>query len=301
MMRALRLRGTWSERTWTILNYLFLALIGFVCLYPLLFVVSASFSDPAEVVAGRVYLLPRHFSLKTYEFLLGFAYLWSSLLNTLFYVLVGTALNVALTMAAAYPLSRAGLRGRRPLTIFIIFTMFFGGGMIPTFLVVRQLGLIDTRWAMIIPSAVSAWNLIVARSYLATNIPDELVEAAELDGANDLQTFLRVVIPISGPIIAVITLFYAIGHWNDFFSALLYLRDQALYPIQVFLRLVVNGAQVTGGLTGTGVGSSTEERSLITFTLRYAMIVVATVPVMFIYPFLQRYFVKGMMIGSLKG
>jgi len=180
---------------------------------------------------------------------------------------------------------------------FIVFTMFFSAGMIPNFLVVKAIGILNTRWAMILPGALSAWNLILARTYLAANIPDEIVEAAEIDGASDLRVFLLVVLPLSLPILAVITLFYAVGHWNDFFSALIYLRDQSLYPLQVVLQKIVT----TGSQMQMTAGRTAAERALFAHTIKYAVIMVATVPILLIYPFLQKYFVKGVMLGALKG
>ncbi len=278
-------------------NYAALALLAFVCIYPFIWIAAASISDPQQVLSGNVYLLPKNITFDSYEIVLGYKQLWVSYGNTIYYVVVGTFINVVLTMITAYPLSRTWFRGRNIISAFIVFTMFFSGGMIPTFLVVKSVGIMNTRWAMILPGAISAWNFILARTYLQSNIPDELVEAAEIDGANDLRVFISVVLPLSTPIIAVITLFYAIGHWNDFFSALLYLRDQSLYPLQVVLRQIVTSGsqmQMTAGRTAT-------ERALFAHTIKYAVIMVATIPIMLIYPFVQKYFVKGVMLGALKG
>jgi putative aldouronate transport system permease protein len=291
----LRRRQPLGDITWHVFNYSALALLAFACVYPFIWVAFASLSHPDEVLAGSVYLWPRRFTLTAYEIVLGYSQLWISYANTVFYVVVGTAVNVALTMLTAYPLSRAWFRGRSVVTAIIVFTMFFSGGMIPTFLVVRAVGILNTRWAMILPGAISAWNLIMARTYLSANIPDELIEAAEMDGANDLRVLWSVVLPLSTPVVAVITLFYAVGHWNDFFSALIYLRDQSLYPQQVVLQQIVT----TGTQMQMTAGRTTVERAMFAHTIKYAVIMVGTLPILTIYPFLQKYFVRGVMLGAL--
>lgn len=283
---------------WNVFSYSALALLACACLYPFIWVASASLSSPEEVISGRVVLWPRDFTLMTYQYVVGFGQLWVSYANTLFYVTVGTTLNVVLTMITAYPLSRTWFKARRVLTGFIVFTMLFSGGMIPTFLVVRSLGLLNTRWAMILPLAIGVWEVIMARAYLTANVPDELVEAAEIDGASDMQTFLRIVVPICGPIIAVITLFYAVWHWNDYITALIYLTDQSLYPLQVVLRNITTSGTAAMRMT---TGATITERGLLGYTLKYAVIVMGTIPIMLVYPFVQQYFVKGTLLGSLKG
>jgi ABC-type glycerol-3-phosphate transport system permease component len=293
----MRRRLNIGDTAFTALNYTFLTLLAAVTLYPFVWVLSASFSAPQELIQGKVWLLPRSFNVEAYKIVLNYSLLWTAYLNTIFYVVVGTTLNVVLTFMAAYPLSRSRFYGRDLISFIIIFTMFFGGGMIPTFLVVRGTHLLNTRWAMIIPGAISAWNLIMTRTYLSANIPDELVEAAQIDGANDLQILWKVVTPLSLPVLAVIALFYAVGHWNEFFSALIYLRDRQLMPLQVILRQIVIIAQIDEMF----VGMQASERALISETIKYATIIVATAPILVLYPFLQKYFVKGIMIGALKG
>jgi len=287
-----------GDAAFNVFLHLSLALVAAACLYPFVWVASASFSRPDEVIAGRVVLWPRGLTTITYEYVLGYKQLWVAYANTLFYVVVGTSLNVVLTLAMAYPLSRTWFRGRSALNAFMVFTMLFSGGMIPTFLVVRMLGLLNTRWAMILPTAVGVWEIIMTRAYLSSNIPDELIEAGEIDGANDLQIFLRVVLPLSGPVIAVITLFYAVMHWNDFFSALIYLTDQTLYPLQVVLRQLVTAGTST---LSVAAGATVSERALLAYTIKYAAIMVGSVPIMLVYPFVQRHFVRGALLGSLKG
>jgi putative aldouronate transport system permease protein len=287
-----------SDALFSVFLYTALALVAVACLYPFVWVASASFSQPNIVIAGGVVLWPRGLTLVTYEYVLGYTQLWVSYANTLFYVVVGTSLNVALTLSVAYPLSRTWFRGRRVINAFMVFTMLFSGGMIPAFLVVRALGLLNTRWAMILPVAIGIWEVIMTRAYLSSNIPDELVEAGEIDGANDLQIFLRVVLPLSGPVIAVITLFYAVMHWNDYITALIYLTDQTLYPLQVVLRQLVTAGTST---LAVSAGATVAEKALLAYTLKYAAIMVGTVPIMAIYPFVQRHFVRGALLGSLKG
>lgn len=287
-----------SDTLFSIFLYTALALVAAACLYPFVWVAAASFSQPDEVIAGHVILWPCGLTLMTYEYVLGYSQLWVSYANTLFYVVVGTSLNVALTLVVAYPLSRTWFRGRRALNAFMVFTMLFSGGMIPTFLVVRALGLLNSRWAMILPGAIGVWEVIMTRAYLSSNIPDELVEAGEIDGANDLQVFFRIVLPLSGPVIAVITLFYAVWHWNDYVTALIYLSTQTLYPLQVVLRqLTVAGTSTLA----VSAGATVAEKALLAYTLKYAAIMVGTVPIMAIYPFVQRHFVRGALLGSLKG
>jgi len=293
-----RRRRSAGDLAWNLLNYGALTLLGLAAAYPFVWVISASLSDPAEVLKGSVILLPRGFDTTNYGIVLGFAAIWTGYLNTLYYVIVGTTINIMLTMLFAYPLSRIWFRARGAVNLFMIVTMFFGGGMIPTFLVVKALGLVDSRWAMIIPGAISAWNVIMARTYLSANIPDEMIEAAHIDGADDLRTLWSVVMPLSGPILAVIGLYYAVAHWNDYFSALLYLRDDSQFPLQVILRQVVQSPLESLALGG---GRTLEERSLYSRTVQYAVIVVSTVPILLVYPLLQRYFVKGVMVGALKG
>lgn len=290
-------RSTLGDYIFSAVNYTFLTLLAFATLYPFLWILSASFSAPTEVIQGKVVLWPRQFTTQAYKIVLGYPLLWTAYGNTIFYVVVGTALNVVLTFMGAYPLSRSRFSGSGPITFLVVFTMYFSGGLIPSFLLVRGLGLLDTRAAMILPGAVSAWNLIMTRTYLQANIPDELVESAQIDGANDFQILFRIVMPLSLPVLAVIALFYAVGHWNNFFSALIYLRDRSLMPLQVILRQIVIASQMSEMF----VGMQAEERAMIQHTVKYATVIVATAPILFLYPFLQKYFVKGIMIGALKG
>lgn len=279
-------------------NYLFMMALVLATVYPFIYVLATSLSDPIKVMAGEVWLLPIGLTFDAYDIVLRSKTVWNAYGNTLFYVVAGTSLNVVLTLLGAYPLSRRSLYGRGLFSFVIVFTMFFGAGMIPNFLLVKELGMLNTRWALIIPGAISAWLLIMTRTYLQANIPDELVEAAQIDGANDLIILWRLVVPLSLPILAVIALFYGVGHWNEYVSALIYLRDVSLQPLQVILRQILL-AQM--GLDLTTMVDDTFKEALMAQTLRPATTIVATVPILLFYPFLQRYFVKGMMVGSLKG
>lgn len=287
-----------GDKIFTIFNYCFLTLMFLVTLYPIIFVVSASFSDPKALMAGRVWLFPVDFSLEGYRVVMNYKRVWTGFGNSLYYAVVGTMINVAITIMAAYPLSRKDFFARNKISFIFAFTMWFSGGMIPSFLLIKNLHLYDTRWALIIPGAISVYNTFITRTYFQTNIPDELLESAKLDGCDDFGFLFRVVLPLSGPILAVISLFYAVGHWNSYFGALIYLNKQELFPLQIVLRevLILNTAQdMVGNL------DLQSERELMSEVLKNSLIVIASLPVIAIYPFVQKFFVKGMMIGAIKG
>ena len=295
----IRIRESRVDRIFNLVNYTILTVFLLVILYPLIYVVSASFSDGAAVISGRVVLWPVDFSLEAYKKIFEYESIWTGYSNSLFYAVVGTAVNVTLTLFAAYPLSRPDLYGRKWILGLFVFTMFFNGGLIPSYLLVKDLGMLDTRAAMIIPQALSVWNLIIAITYFRFAIPRELLEASQLDGCNDFQYFFRILLPLSAPIIAVLTLFYAINHWNQFFSAMIYLSDKSLFPLQLILRDILISSQVDMNMMEDLQSMAAKEamREL----LKYALIVVASVPVLMIYPFVQKYFVRGIMLGSIKG
>nr|WP_275983901.1 carbohydrate ABC transporter permease [Paenibacillus hamazuiensis] len=282
-----------------IVNHVILFIFAITILYPLIYIVSASFSSSAAVVSGRVWLFPVEPSLAGYDAVFKHKLIVSSFLNSLFYMIVGTAINVVFTLMAAYPLSRKDFMPRNAVMALFVFTMMFSGGLIPSYLIVKQLGMIDTRWSLIIPGAIAVWNMIITRTYFQTTIPDELLEAAQMDGCDDWTFLRKIVLPLSGPIIAVIALFYAVGHWNQYFNALLYLKHQELYPLQLVLRDILVQNEVDASMI-TDVADAAAREGLREL-LKYSLIVVSTVPVLIIYPFIQRHFVKGMMIGSLKG
>lgn len=288
-----------SDRWFNIINYFILLLFTITILYPLVYIVSASFSSPLAVISGKVWLWPVDFSLAGYEAVFKHKLIWTGFYNSVLYTVGGTLLNVVLTLMAAYPLSRKDFYVRNVIMALFVFTMLFSGGLIPSYLLVKELGMIDTRWALILPGAFSVMNVIIARTFFQTTIPDELLDAGQLDGCSDFKFLMKVVLPLSGPIIAVLTLFYAVGHWNSFFSALLYLKRQELYPLQLVLRDILIQNEVDAEMM-TDVADASARESLREL-LKYSLIVVSTIPVLVIYPFIQRHFVKGMMIGSLKG
>jgi multiple sugar transport system permease protein/putative aldouronate transport system permease protein len=292
---------TRGDRIFLAFNNVFLAIILLLVAYPLIFIVSSSFSSTSAVINGRVWLFPVNPSLEAYKAVFENKYIWQGYLNSTIYMLTGTLLNVVVTILAAYPLSRKDFKARNPVMLFFAFTMFFSGGLIPTYMLIGNLGLMNTRWAMILPGALSVWNMIITRTYFQSNISTELLEAAQLDGCSDFKFLVKIVIPLSSAIIAVISLFYAVGHWNAYFNALIYLNDKKLYPLQLVLRellimQVVDPSMVSGELLKEML-----RKQAMRELLKYAVIVVASLPVMIMYPFVQKYFVKGVMIGSLKG
>lgn len=266
---------------------------------PLLYVLAASFSSASAVVAGKVYLWPVDFSLAGYKAVFENSNIVRSFCNSVFYVVLGTAINVALTVCAAYPLSRRDMPGGNLIMMLFSFTMIFSGGMIPTYMLMSNLHLLNTVWAMVIPGAISVYNMIITRTFFRSNIPNELLEASQIDGCSDFVFFVRMVLPLSKAIIAVITLYYAIAHWNDYFNAFLYLTNKKLFPLQIILREILIVNQVNGDMIMDA--ELMEAKEGLSELLKYSLIVVSVVPVLIIYPFVQRYFVKGVMIGSIKG
>ncbi len=280
-----------------VINVILLLAASIICLYPMLYILFASFSDPAELIKyNGILVKPLGFSLAGYKEVVNNKEVFTGLMNTLFYVTVGTTLSVLVTSMLAYPLSRPSFKYRRQLQLFIILTMFVSGGMIPLYLVVKGLGLLNTRWAIILPSLVSAYNLTVMRSSLE-QLPISLEESAKLDGANDFVILFRIILPLSKAIVAVMVLFYGVAQWNMWFNASIYLKDRSLYPLQLFLReiLINTGADNMVMDTSTGAKASLQQ------VIKYALIVVSTVPILVVYPFLQKYFVKGVLLGAVKG
>ncbi len=280
-----------------VINVILLLAASIICLYPMLYILFASFSDPAELIKyNGILVKPLGFSLAGYKEVVNNKEVFTGLMNTLFYVTVGTTLSVLVTSMLAYPLSRPSFKYRRQLQLFIILTMFVSGGMIPLYLVVKGLGLLNTRWAIIMPSLVSAYNLTVMRSSLE-QLPISLEESAKLDGANDFVILFRIILPLSKAIVAVMVLFYGVAQWNMWFNASIYLKDRSLYPLQLFLReiLINTGADNMVMDTSTGAKASLQQ------VIKYALIVVSTVPILVVYPFLQKYFVKGVLLGAVKG
>lgn len=297
-LRPGRVRDSGVDRLFMACVYLLLITFLAVVLLPLIYILASSFSSPNAVSSGRVWLWPVDFSIRGYEVALSNPQIVTGFANSLFYTVVGTVVSVVLTIAIAYPLSRKDFYGRNVITAFIVFTMIFAGGLIPTYLVVQKLGLLDTRWALIVPGAIGVWQVIIARAYLRNSIPDSLYEAAEIDGASSLRVLWSVVLPLAKPMIAVVALMYAIGQWNAYFDALLYLKSDDLYPLQLVLRNVIILNTQAGGQMDAAIMM---QRQQLADLLKYSLIVISTVPVLLIYPFVARYFTKGIMIGAIKG
>lgn len=298
-----RKRDIGQERVFTVVDTIILAILLLIIIYPLWYIVIASFSSGAAVASGRVVLWPVDITLDGYKAVFKHHLIVKSFRNSMFYMIAGTALNVFMTIITAYPLSRKDLYGRSKIALFFAFTMWFGGGMIPTFLLYRSMHLINTVFVMIIPGAVTMHNMVITRTYFQRSIPGELLEAAKIDGCSDIGYLARIGVPLAKPIIAVITLYYAVAHWNQFMPALLYINDTNLYPLQLVLRdVLITGQNMFGGPDSSTY--SIQDLELLTNLqqiLKYAVIVVSAIPMFVMYPFIQRHFIGGMMSGSVKG
>ncbi|MFS0726237.1 carbohydrate ABC transporter permease [Paenibacillus sp. 1P07SE] len=294
-----------GDKLFLVFIYLFLTAALIVVLYPLIYMLSASVSTPRYVNSGEMWLLPKGFTLEGFKLVLDNAKIWMGYRNTILYTVVGTLINLAVTLPAAYALSRKDFYGRQLFMILILITMFFNGGLVPTYLVVRDLGLINTMWALILPVSATVWNIIVARTFFHSTIPKELQEAAHIDGCTNLRLFIKIVLPLSAPIIAVMALFYGVMHWNSYFSALIYLNDESKFPLQMILRQILvlqeATAETTGGSMTADMAAIASSKAELASMVKYAVIIVSTLPIIAVYPFLQRYFVQGVMIGSVKG
>ncbi|GIQ66902.1 sugar ABC transporter permease [Paenibacillus cisolokensis] len=297
-------KETKRDKLFLICNYIFVFLAFVIVLYPLIYIVSASVSDPKYVGSGEMWLWPKGITFEGYQRVFENSAIWRGYRNTILYTVVGTLINLIVTLPAAYALSRKDFVGRNFFMGMFMVTMFFGGGLVPTYLLVKELGMINTMWALVIPSAASIWNIVVSRTFFQTSIPKELQEAAQMDGCTNMRLFIKIIVPLSMPIIAVMSLFYGVGHWNSYFSALIYLNDSAQYPLQLVLRqiLVLQEMSAQGsGMMDASTASALNNKAEIAALVKYAVIIVATLPVIVVYPFLQRYFVQGVMIGSVKG
>lgn len=294
-----QIKQPFSDNVFDVINYILLTLILMIFVYPLIFVASASISDPGLVWQGKVWLLPKGISFEGYEKILLYKEIWSGYRNTVIYTLLGTIINVVLTVMAAYPLSRPDFMARKLLIRMYTATMFFGGGLIPTYLLVKQMGMLNSMWALMIPNAVSVWNLVIARTYFQNNIPKELNEAAAIDGCNNFKFLTAIVIPLSASVIAVLTLFYGVGHWNSFFNALIYITSRELYPLQLVIREILVLSQMQQELIGDAETIAAQQK--VSETIKYGVIIISSLPVLVVYPFVQKHFVKGVMIGSVKG
>jgi multiple sugar transport system permease protein/putative aldouronate transport system permease protein len=295
----MKTRISGGDKLYYTIAYGVVSLLVLIVLYPMVYILAASFSAAAAVNAGKVWLLPVDPTLFNFKMVLQYKSVWLGYRNTIFYTSCGTLINVVITLTCAYPLSRKGFFGRGFFTFIFTFTMIFSGGMIPAYILMRNLKIINTVWAMLLPGALNVTNMIVTRTYFQTSVPHELLEASKLDGCSDAQYFFRILLPLSHSVIAVIALFYAVGHWNAYFNAFLYLSKKELYPLQLFLREILVQNQFNSDIL---MDPEMAQQLLgLQDTLKYAIIVLSTVPLMCLYPFAQKHFVKGVMIGSLKG
>lgn len=292
----MKIRQSLGSRTFDTINVMFMLGLMFITLYPLYYIFIVSISDGHIVMRGDISFWPRGMNLDTYRLLLHDSAIIRAYGNTILYTVVGTMINLGCTILCAYPLSKRDFYGRGFFTLMIVFTMFFSGGLIPSYLLVKQLHLINTMWALILPGAISAWNMIVMRTFFQ-GIPNELFESARIDGAHEFWVLFRIVLPLSLPIIVTISMFYAVGHWNSFFSALIYLDEKAKYPVQILLRNIV----VMGQMSEQSQELSGPYAAVTSTNIKYAVIMIVVAPIVAVYPFIQKYFIKGVMIGSLKG
>ena len=303
MANGVKLQQQKFRKRWTsdsfgeILLYVGTAIVLMVTIYPLYFIVIASFSDPYAVGNGQVWFWPKGFTLEGYTELLNQTKIWIGYRNTIAYTIVGTLIGLIVNLSAAYALSRRDLFGRKILTLFFIFTMFFNGGLIPTFLTIRDFGLYDTFLVMVLPFAVGVFDIIVARTFFQNSIPADLWEAAQMDGCGNLRYYIQIVLPLSKAIISVLALWMAVGHWNSYFNALIYIKSPDLYPLQLVIRNILITNQMQSDM---GTGEAAQIALRLSNMLRYSVIIVATVPIMCVYPFVQKYFNQGVMIGAVK-
>jgi len=298
---SLKVKLSTADKVYYSIVYSVIIFLTILVLYPLIFVVSSSFSSGQAVTSGRVVLWPVEFSIESYKRVYEYKVIWTGYRNTIFYTLVGTLWNVSMTACAAFALSRPKLPGRSWLMFLFAFTMLFNGGLIPNFLLIRDLGLYNSPWVLIIPGAISVYNMIITRTFFQNSIPGELNEAAVVDGCSDFRYFFAILLPLSKAVLSVITLYYAVGHWNSYFSAMIYLNTRNYWPLQLFLREILINNQFSAEMLTTMTDEEIRKLQGMSDLLKYAFIVVATVPILLVYPFIQKYFAKGVMIGSIKG
>jgi len=295
----MRIKLSFEDKIFTIINYLCLTFVLIIVGYPLLYVLSASFTDPKAIEAGKIIILPIDFTLAGYKNVFNNKDILLGYKNSIFYTVVGTFLNIFVTLITGYALSFKDFFGKKFIMIFFLITMFFGGGLIPTYLVIKNLGLINTRWALILPTIFSLYNVFITMRFFENTIPDSLYDAAVMDGCGDIKFLFTIIIPLSKAIIAVNAVFYGVGHWNQYFAALIYINDKELYPLQIFLRqvLVLGDSNIlSSNLNAEELIKLKEKAALV----KYSLIIISSLPVFLIYPFVQKYFVKGVMIGSNK-
>jgi len=291
-----KIRQSRQDRIFDVINISLMFLLLFVFIWPLWFVLIASLSDPMRVLNGEVLIWPAGFNLSAYKELIRRNDIWLSYLNSIFYTVAGTALNMVFTVCAAYPLSRKTFVIRNYVMTFLLITMYFSGGLIPLYVLLRGLHLIDSRLCLILGGAISVYNMLIVRNYFMNSIPAALREASMLDGANSMQDLIHVVLPLSKPVLAVVTLYYAVGHWNDYYSALVYITSPNKYPLQLVLRDILSNVTVS-----SESASTIEAKVRLAQTLKYSSIIAAMIPVLMLYPVIQKHFVKGVMIGAVKG
>lgn len=299
------IRDTKGDRVFSIVNGALLTLLTLLIAYPLYFVVIASVSNYIEINSGNVILLPAGLTFDSYRYVLEYKDIWNGYKNTIIITLLGTSINLLFTFTGAYALSKSRLPGMRACMLLITFTMFFGGGLIPTYMLVSDLGMRNTFWAMILPGAVSAYNLVLVRNYYQKNIPEELLQAAMIDGCDDMRVFRSIVLPLSVPMLATMALFYGVGHWNEYFWAMCSLTSRKYYPLQLVLRdILIENQQVERSMenvTADGAAEAVARKAYMAEVMKYALIFISAAPMLAAYPFVQKYFVKGVMIGSVKG
>ena len=295
----MKIKNPMEDRILYFVVYTVIILFLLVILYPIIFIISASFSEGSEVQLGRVYLWPVKPTLEGYRAVFSHRNIMTGYRNTILYTLGGTLINVVVTVLCAYPLSRRDMPIRGFFVFLFVFTMFFGGGLIPTYLLVNSLGMVNTFWALLIPGAMSVYNMIITRTFFQNGVPHELLEASQIDGCSDARYFFRILLPLSQAVISVISLYYAVAHWNSYFSALIYIRDKQLQPLQLILRSILLSTRVS--LNEFEDPDLLEGKIGLEFLVKFALIVVSSAPIMCLYPFVQKFFAKGVMLGSVKG
>lgn len=296
---SMKIKNPMEDRILYFVVYTVIILFLLVILYPIIFIISASFSEGSEVQLGRVYLWPVKPTLEGYRAVFSHRNIMTGYRNTILYTLGGTLINVVVTVLCAYPLSRRDMPMRGFFVFLFVFTMFFGGGLIPTYLLVNSLGMVNTFWALLIPGAMSVYNMIITRTFFQNGVPHELLEASQIDGCSDARYFFSILLPLSQAVISVISLYYAVAHWNSYFSALIYIRDKQLQPLQLILRSILLSTRVS--LNEFEDPDLLEGKIGLEFLVKFALIVVSSAPIMCLYPFVQKFFAKGVMLGSVKG
>lgn len=283
-----------GSKIFDVVNYIILAFVGFIMLYPMWYVLVVSMSSAKYISLGEVTFFPKGITFEAYKRVFDSKNIWVGYRNTILYTVVGTAINLAMTALCAYPLSRKDFYGRKTMTVLITITMFISGGLIPLYLIINKIHLMNTMWAVILPSAISTYNMIIMRTSFQS-IPDALVESAYLDGANDVVIFWKIILPLSKAIIATMVLFYSVSHWNSYFPAMLYLNSKSMYPVQVIMRDIIIGSDMSEA------GDTSALSMVSTINYRYAVIIISLIPILLVYPFIQKYFTKGVMVGAVKG